>query len=327
MEAWRSASTPTRSGCRSRGFPRSASACWPSGSANRPLVLDVDDHELSFFDVDDGLDLGELRKLSGERPRAAVRTGVDPRVRAGDRELSTQRTVSNVALQERYGGLLVPHARDERRFDPARYDRDAGRGPTRCRSVPTACCCSAARPGSTRASSRCSRPSTDSATPATSSRSFGTGELAKLGDRVPAPRAVDRAVAVPALRRAGTDRRRRRPVVRAPGPRPTRSRGTRCRPRSSTRWPWAFPASSRRRRRCSRWSTRASSRSTTAEPLHERIAAIFADPDDARDRAGRVARLFLEEYSCEAVCERVAPWFEQLIADPPGAPGRRWTNW
>ena len=31
---------------------------------NRPLVLDVDDHELAFFDDDDGLDLDELRKLS-----------------------------------------------------------------------------------------------------------------------------------------------------------------------------------------------------------------------------------------------------------------------
>ena len=90
---------------------------------NRPLVLDVDDDELSFFDVDDGLDLGDLRKLSGHDlalpfERAWTRA-CEPMIASVD-----ERTVSNVALQERYGGLLVPHARDERRFDPARYDRD-----------------------------------------------------------------------------------------------------------------------------------------------------------------------------------------------------------
>jgi hypothetical protein len=34
-------------------------------------------------------------------------------------------TVSNVALQQRYGGLIVRHARDEKVFDPTLYDRTA----------------------------------------------------------------------------------------------------------------------------------------------------------------------------------------------------------
>ncbi len=54
---------------------------------DRPLVLDVDDHELSFFDVDDGLGPRRAAQAVGERPRAPVRTGVDPGVRAGDHEL------------------------------------------------------------------------------------------------------------------------------------------------------------------------------------------------------------------------------------------------
>ena len=33
-------------------------------------------------------------------------------------------TVSNVELQARYGGTIVPHARNEARFDPSNYDRD-----------------------------------------------------------------------------------------------------------------------------------------------------------------------------------------------------------
>jgi glycosyltransferase involved in cell wall biosynthesis len=36
-------------------------------------------------------------------------------------------TVSNIELQHRYGGTIVPHARDETLFDPARYDRAAVR--------------------------------------------------------------------------------------------------------------------------------------------------------------------------------------------------------
>src|SRR5690606_5374057 len=34
-----------------------------------------------------------------------------------------QVTVSNPSLQHRFGGIVVPHARDERVFDPQRYDR------------------------------------------------------------------------------------------------------------------------------------------------------------------------------------------------------------
>ena len=91
---------------------------------NRPLVLDVDDHELAFFGEDEGIDMGTLRSRRGDPvldlPFERLWTqACDPLIGSAD-----QVTVSNVALQQRYGGLVVPHARDENLFDPTRFDRD-----------------------------------------------------------------------------------------------------------------------------------------------------------------------------------------------------------
>ena len=52
-------------------------------------------------------------------------------------------------------------------------------------------------------------------------------------------------------------------------------------------------------------------------PLHDRIATILDDPDAAYERAEKGRALFLEEYSYAAVSERIAPRFEQLMANPP----------
>jgi hypothetical protein len=89
---------------------------------NRPLVLDVDDHELSFFDEDTGLDPNDLRRMRKQElelpfERAWTRL-CETFINAAD-----QITVSNAALEARFGGVIVTHARDERIFDPARYDR------------------------------------------------------------------------------------------------------------------------------------------------------------------------------------------------------------
>ena len=56
------------------------------------------------------------------------------------------------------------------------------------------------------------------------------------------------------------------------------------------------------------------------EPLHERIAAIFEEPDDSRERARRGRELFLDEYSGEAVSARIAPRIEQLCNEAPPLP-------
>ena len=94
---------------------------------NRPLILDVDDFELSFFQEIDGVDLDEVWRRRAE-PDLSLPFG-NLWTRACDSVVgqADQVTVSNPELAARYGGLIVPHARDETLFDPQRYDRDASR--------------------------------------------------------------------------------------------------------------------------------------------------------------------------------------------------------
>ena len=91
---------------------------------NRPIILDIDDHELSFFGTREPLSLEELR---------AERSNLDVDVPFGEAwtrhcetliPLVDQITVSNEALQGRYGGIVLPHVRDESEFDPTIYPRE-----------------------------------------------------------------------------------------------------------------------------------------------------------------------------------------------------------
>jgi glycosyltransferase involved in cell wall biosynthesis len=107
-------------------FPSLALGIMAAQRTGAPLVLDVDDHELTFFDVDSGLAAEDLRRTGATadtdlrlpfgRTWTQLCDGLIPHV--------DHVTVSNAALQRRYGGVIVPHARDEALFDPARYDRD-----------------------------------------------------------------------------------------------------------------------------------------------------------------------------------------------------------
>jgi glycosyltransferase involved in cell wall biosynthesis len=94
---------------------------------NRPLILDVDDFEPSFFAELDGLDPRELRSRRDD-PDLKLPFG-RLWTRASDFALAgvDQITVSNRELEERFGGVIVPHARDESFFDPERVDRAAVR--------------------------------------------------------------------------------------------------------------------------------------------------------------------------------------------------------
>ena len=65
--------------------PSLALGCSPSELRNRPLVLDVDDHELAFFDDDDGLALAELSRLRRDDLDAARSDGRGPGLRAARR--------------------------------------------------------------------------------------------------------------------------------------------------------------------------------------------------------------------------------------------------
>jgi len=93
----------------------------------RPLLLDVDDHELAFFPDGRRLGLDEVAARADDPdhrlPFGRLWTGVaDGLIGSAD-----GLTVSNEALRARHGGTVIPHARDERVFDPARYDRDEQR--------------------------------------------------------------------------------------------------------------------------------------------------------------------------------------------------------
>ena len=82
------------------------------------LVLDIDDEETAFF--------AEAADEGGDPfldPTGAAATAW-AQARAADAPV---RTVSNIALRRRYGGIMVRHARDETRFSPQAADRDGGR--------------------------------------------------------------------------------------------------------------------------------------------------------------------------------------------------------
>ena len=86
---------------------------------NRPLVIDVDDHELAFFKNREpmeslsGVSLTDL-SLPFEETWTRYTESLLP--------YADELLVSNPALQQKFGGVLIPHARDERQFDPERVD-------------------------------------------------------------------------------------------------------------------------------------------------------------------------------------------------------------
>ena len=91
---------------------------------NRPIILDIDDYELSFFENREPLRLDELK---------THRTDLDADVPYGEAWTRycesliphvEQITVSNKELRKRYGGRILPHIRDECDFDPTIYPRD-----------------------------------------------------------------------------------------------------------------------------------------------------------------------------------------------------------
>lgn len=85
-----------------------------------PILLDVDDHELSFFNdaapmsLRDALMAFETEPEAAEQPYGEVWT----RLTESLIESFDARIVSNVTLQRRFKGTIVRHARDEHVFGP-----------------------------------------------------------------------------------------------------------------------------------------------------------------------------------------------------------------
>jgi glycosyltransferase involved in cell wall biosynthesis len=91
-----------------------------------PLVLDVDDFELSFFPDESMASLAELDATGAAAMREPYGE-LATRACEGLIADADAVIVSNIALRQRYGGTIVRHARDEQAFLPARFDRGAER--------------------------------------------------------------------------------------------------------------------------------------------------------------------------------------------------------
>lgn len=92
---------------------------------NVPLVLDIDDYELSFFKNVSAVSLEKIKSLAGKEELNCLYGKVwtcyaDSLARHFD-----QVTVSNVELQKKYGGAIIPHLRDESLFNPSRFQNRA----------------------------------------------------------------------------------------------------------------------------------------------------------------------------------------------------------
>lgn len=93
---------------------------------NRPLILDIDDYELSFVQNQSVISLSGIESSTNEilkEPYSDIWTRFAENLVPYVDDI----LVSNEALRDKFGGILVPHARDERIYDPALYDRSQQR--------------------------------------------------------------------------------------------------------------------------------------------------------------------------------------------------------
>ncbi len=94
-----------------------------SSMRKRPIIIDVDDYEPAFFEQDEPLTLAKVQKLADEPDFKVPYGSLWTRYSESLIPSFDAITTSNVHLQRKFGGRIIPHARDERRFDPALYDR------------------------------------------------------------------------------------------------------------------------------------------------------------------------------------------------------------
>ena len=87
-----------------------------------PILLDIDDHELSFFKdrtLLEGIDNIDLSSKEGKNPYSEVWT----RHAESIVDFADEIVVSNEELQKRFGGTVIPHVRNEDVFNPRLYPR------------------------------------------------------------------------------------------------------------------------------------------------------------------------------------------------------------
>ena len=92
---------------------------------NRPVILDVDDYEPGFFKNRGPLTLNQVK--TKRRKPDFICPHDETWTRYGESliPMFEQVTVSNEELRKKFGGMILPHIRDEHDFDPTAYPRDA----------------------------------------------------------------------------------------------------------------------------------------------------------------------------------------------------------
>ena len=91
---------------------------------NRPVILDVDDYELGWFKNREPLTLEAVKIQRHKRDFNCPYHETWSRYSESLIPLFERLTVSNEALRKKFGGMILPHIRDEHDFDPALYFRD-----------------------------------------------------------------------------------------------------------------------------------------------------------------------------------------------------------
>lgn len=90
---------------------------------HRPILLDIDDYELSFCAQEKIITLSDIENIDRvylERPDSDIWTNYCESLIKEFKYI----TVSNTCLQNKYGGQIIPHARDEITFNKDKYNRD-----------------------------------------------------------------------------------------------------------------------------------------------------------------------------------------------------------
>lgn len=100
--------------------------------SQKPLILDIDDWELSWYGGDDWHYRPTAKQLVREllKPDGALRNPYHPlyvKWMEGLVSHADAVTVHTEFLQQRFGGTFVPNGKDTSLFDPARYDAESSR--------------------------------------------------------------------------------------------------------------------------------------------------------------------------------------------------------
>jgi len=95
---------------------------------NRPVILDIDDYELSFFKNRTPAFLDAKEALPEQKDAKCLYGEFWTRYAESLVDKFDAITVSNIELKKKFGGTIIPHLRDENEFNPEkRKDRSAVR--------------------------------------------------------------------------------------------------------------------------------------------------------------------------------------------------------